>query len=496
MAFERVEITAEVVKEAGRAAAARRPGVSTWADTKVRCLIIRQRAGAAKWCVKGLEKMRTIGDVRERHPEFLSVKAAREKAAIVYAQLRSGADQAPPPDDVAPDPDPVGWTVSQLCLRYQRMMSQPRWVNGRMKPSSAGSCDDIRLAFSKASYQPLGSLPLSDLNRPLLNDARDGLASFRQREKNVAYIRAAMNWAADKHPDESGLTENVDRWWEHLSAGDPDAETMQAIETRREALLQAKEDFSLDHLAALLVEHEDYCRGRTAADKISPGIRFGLWWVAMTANRRFSTVQLLRSNLMSEDPLGRPGWGRAAWDPEAMKVKTAFWLPLPPAVRDVATGSIADWKQLVANEHGALTSKWVFASTRRTGRNPSNEDVSVYANSINRHLQRMRAAGCLKDLPAYWPHLTRTVIGNFLENCPGMPPIASSLVLAHTLPETAEKAAVTTRKHYLTGQRMDVKAVAMEAWIDALHAAVERLGGRMPAPRETMRVGKVKQRAA
>jgi hypothetical protein len=42
-----------------------------------------------------------------------------------------------------------------------------------------------------------------------------------------------MNWAADKHHDESGLHEGVDRWWERLTAGDPDPETMHAIEERR-----------------------------------------------------------------------------------------------------------------------------------------------------------------------------------------------------------------------------------------------------------------------
>lgn len=59
-----------------------------------------------------------------------------------------------------------------------------------------------------------------------------------------------------------------------------------------------------------------------------------------------------------------------------------------PAVRDIASGSITDWTRLVANAHGKLPTTWVFASTRRKGRDPDNEDVSVYPNSLNKHLIR------------------------------------------------------------------------------------------------------------
>jgi hypothetical protein len=60
--------------------------------------------------------MRVIGDVRERHPGFLSVKAAREKAADAYAELRYGDDQA----DVSAD-EAAGWAWAD-CGRQD----QPR----------------------------------------------------------------------------------------------------------------------------------------------------------------------------------------------------------------------------------------------------------------------------------------------------------------------------------------------------------------------------------
>jgi hypothetical protein len=70
---------------------------------------------------------------------------------------------------------------------------------------------------------------------------------------------------------------NVLPWWEKLTAGDPDPEEIAAIEARRIALLQAKADFTIDHLAEVLLRHEEYCAGRTAEEKISSGIRWGLW---------------------------------------------------------------------------------------------------------------------------------------------------------------------------------------------------------------------------
>ena len=95
--------------------------------------------------------------------------------------------------------------------------------------------------------------------------------------------------------------------------------------------------------------------------------RWGLWWVCLTGNRRQTPTVLLRDNLLTKDPFGERGWGRAMWTPEQMKGKSEFWLPLPlplpPAVLHVAVSSMADWRVLVNKSHGQYhTTKWVFAS--------------------------------------------------------------------------------------------------------------------------------------
>ena len=487
--FQRLELTADVVKIAAQAAFKKRAGISIWADVRLPYLSIRQRGGSAKWTVRAVGTMRAIGDIRERHLGYISVKTARERAVTVYAEMRRG-DAA---TAAAADEASTGWTWADLDRAYQAMMAAPRWINRRMKPASAGTCDDVRLAFARPSFAALHPEALTDLTRPAVAGAIAAIDSHRQREKCCAYFKAAMTWAAEKHADASGLTEHVDRWWDHLAAGDPDPATMRAIEARRALHLRRKEALSVEAIGEILAAHERYCAGRTAEDKISPGIRWGLWWVCMTANRRFSTVKLRREDLIADDPL-QPGWGRAMWPADTMKAKIPFWLPLPSVVRDVAAGSIADWTQLVRNEHGDLDSAWVFASTRRHGRDPDNDDVSVYPNSLNRHLARMREAGALDALPYFSLHLARSVMANFLDR--EVSPVASSLVLAHTLPQTAAESSPTTREYYLTSQRMDVKMAAMAAWSEALIAAVAKAGGTLPVPKEAVRVGKVKQRAA
>lgn len=484
MPLTRVDITADTVKQARALAAQRAPGVTIFADNQAHYLQIRQRGGTVDWLVKTRGKTRVLGDAREGRAGYLSVRAARDKAAALYADIANGAD----PRQAAAPTKQKAWKWADLDREYKAMMARPRWTGRRMKPPSKGTGDDIRLAFARPSYQALHGTLLTKLDRPMLNAARDavrdrkGGIAHRQREKNVAYFKAAMTWAADTHPDESGLVESLPRWWERLTAGDPDVDTATKIAERQALHRRRKERLEIGHIGELLARHEKYCAGRTAEDKISPGIRWGLWWVCMTANRRFSTVKLRRDEFLFTDPLGDDGWGRAMWPADTMKAKIPFWLPLPPVVRDVAVGSMKDWAQLVKNEHGSFPTAWVFASTRRHGRDIENDDVSVYPNSLNRHLLRMRASGALDGMPYFSLHLARSVMSDFVET--HVSPVAASLVLAHTMPTTEDEASPTTRQYYLTSQRMDIKTTAMQSWSEALTKAYVDAGGTMPRPTE------------
>jgi hypothetical protein len=335
----RVDINKDVVAEASAAAAASKPGTNDWADKKQHYLVLRQRGGSVKWTVRGFKKQRVIGDPRDGlgRRDYLPNSAARTKAAQVYAEL-SGTE--PAPRKPAPVLKAKVWTWADLDREYQASRAQPQWVNRRLKAPSQGTCDDIRLTFAKPPMQALHSNLLTELDRLALNAARDKIDGHRAKEKAIAYFKAAMTFAVDRHPDKSGLGD-VLPWWEKLSAGDPDPKEMKAIEARRAALLAAKAAFSIDHLAEVLLRHEAYCAGRTGGEKISPGIRWGLWWVSHTANRRFSTVKFDRSNFLVADELGPRGWGRAMWPAEVMKARLGFWLPLPPETVHLADRRLA-----------------------------------------------------------------------------------------------------------------------------------------------------------
>jgi hypothetical protein len=481
MQSSRVKIDTKVMRQAAALAAKRDPDGTDFCDTEQRYLLIRQRGPAATWLVKTRGKTRVLGSAiegRSGKSDFLSLTAARTKAAVVYSSIATGQDAPPRP---APAPVVDVWTWGDLDSEYQAVIAAPRWINKRRKAPAQGTMDDVRLAFAKAPLKALHKVALPDLDKAAMSEAIEKITGRRQREKCCAYVKASLTWAQAKKETESGLA-GVLPWWITLDAGDPDEDEMDALEGRREALLQAKTDFKIEHMAELLKRHEDYCAGREGQDRISPGIRFGLWWVALTAHRRGSTVQLLRDDLKTEDEFGQPGWGRAAWSARAMKAKMPFWLPLPPVVLGVATSCMAEWRELVNRSHGRrhADSKWVFASSRRIGRKDGNRDVSVYPNSLNRHLLRMKKAGALDGLPDYWPHLTRSVVGNYLDGRKDVPPAASSLMLGHALPGDVEPAAPTTRKFYLTNQRMAEKAVAMEAWAHALVAQFIMVGGTIP----------------
>lgn len=145
MPQSRIQISPEVVKAALAAAAAAvgTTEITDWNDVAQPYLTLRQRGRKVSRLVRAYRQTRSIGAATGIHvdPTYLSLRQAREKAKIVYAELAVSV-----PADPAP---PAAWSVSTLCLRYQAAMAHPRWVNGRMKPPSPGTSDDIRLAFAR-----------------------------------------------------------------------------------------------------------------------------------------------------------------------------------------------------------------------------------------------------------------------------------------------------------------------------------------------------------
>jgi hypothetical protein len=392
----RIDITADIVRQAAAMARASEDStvITDWFDIRQHYLQLRQRGRQATWYVRARGRSKRIGvanSIRgEYDREYLSIKQARDRAAEVY-----GGIEAPPPKPASSEPEVTSaWTWSDCDREYQASLLETRWIGGaggREKPPSRGTQDDVRLAFAKPALQALHPKSLTDLQPIEIVRAIETIHAangHRVACKALAYVKSALTWATNKRGAASGLY-GATAWWQAIQPPDPSATEIGQIRERRSTLAQAKVGFTVDHLGSLLVQHEAYC----AAERVSPGVRWGLWWVAYTANRRQSTVALERKRLMQTDEFGREGWGRAAWPIEDMKGRSEFWLPLPPAVLAVANGSISDWHHTIRRSHGEITTRWVFSSTRRHGRDWDNDDVAVYRMTRTRRCVISSARG-------------------------------------------------------------------------------------------------------
>jgi hypothetical protein len=499
----RTTIGPETIKAAAASAA---EAVSTaeindWNDTSQTFLTLRQRGKKVSWLVRAFGKSARLGSAigQHRDPEYLGLREAREAARLKYHEIAAahGADPAPP----------AAWTWADLDREFQASLKEPRLAaNKKIKPPSPGTQDDVKRMFAKAPVVGMGPILLTALTAEHVETAVDAVHAahgHRTAAKTMAYVKSALTWALSKRGGKSGLR-GVMPWWSAMRPPDPTGEQLVAMTARKKALTAAKVGFSVDHLGELLTRHEAFCAGRLREERVGPGVRYGLWFLCFTGGRRGSTTGFEREGLLQSDPFGREGWGRAAWTEESMKGKSEFWLPLPPPVLSIANNCIADWKRLVENHHGVdyekpTTSRWVFASTQRQSDDEA-RDLATYPNSLNAHLRALRGTkkgrnfgeDVLAGLPWFTLHLVRSIAGNFLDGAAGVPKAAISAMLAHADGDEDDKLAPTTKAFYVQSQRMELKAIAMDAWSEALIRAVEKAGGTLPEPNAKLRLGKAK----
>lgn len=358
-------------------------------------------------------------------------------------------------------------------------MTLPRaFGRNRIKHPAKATQDDVRLCFKEPEFGPWRLLRLTEFSPLHLRTLMDDI--MRRRGHRAC------------------------EWWRTIKPPQPDGPTIVKMEARNEALEAAKSAFTVAHVGRLLAIHEAYCAERSGNAAISPGVRWGLWWLVLTANRRFTITTLRREDLQWIDPLNRyttreQAWGVASWPAEFVKSKRPFMLPIPPIGLHVARSCIWDWDAVLRRKHGFRSpTQWVFASTRRPGRpgQTDNPDPALYPNSLNAHLRALRGRkrsgqnkdDLLGDLPEFWPQLIRAVTTNFFAgHRRTLPAAAASALLGHVLPGDAtqdwRRMSKTTIDYYLTAQHMDLKTEAMKLWSDAVVAAYVDAGGQLPMPR-------------
>jgi integrase len=508
MAKQRVSISPAVLKDA-LAIAAASTGTAAhqdWNDTDLTYLTLRQRGRTVTWLVRAYNVTRKIGVAtgQFKDPEYLGVREARDRAREAYVKIAAEKGTRPLPG--------TEWTWADLAREYQQSLTEVRESGNRTKTPSRGTQDDVRLMLAKPPIQKLSKLKLRKIEYAHVANAIDAVHAahgHRVACKTLTYVKAALTWALAKRGLKSGLHGTMP-WWTTLMPPDRTGEEIVKRKENRKRLATAKVEFTISHLAQLLIIHDKYCiENRTKSEKIGPGVRLGLWFLCFTGGRRGSTAAFERKGLLHDDGFGRPGWGQARWPEEDMKGKE-FWLPLPPAVLAIANASMDDRDQLIRNAKGAqsdLPTRWVFASTRSPER-----DLATYPTSLNAHIRSMRgekksgrnsddaevgrkAKNWLADLPYFSPHLVRSVAGNYLDGLSHVPKPAISAMLAHTDGNEDDRLSPVTRAFYVQNQRMDLKAIAMEAWSSALTGEIVKQGGQLPIAVEGLRPSKVKQAA-
>jgi hypothetical protein len=488
-------------------------------DDEERHLMLERRGDRVAWFFKSRDFTRKLGDVLKasyKVTDQLTPSEARNEARELLDELRKNKA-------LAHTSVPV-WTWSQMVAAYLKELSRKRPVNRNIKLPSRDTQNDVRTTFGidrktkmfvaakRPSQAILQNMPITMLNAHLLGTVMRAIEHRRPREKFLSYAKTMLNLAYS-NSDLSGLI-NVTPWWANLmvpskSASDEEGKEVKKMEADNLILMQRKANFTVDHVGQVLARSEVFCAEKTSNEKISPGIRFGIWWWALTANRRGSTTRLERVNVVADDPLNDlPGWGSAFWDAGAMKGRKPFLIGVPPIGMRVIDLAMGDWQVLVTRSHNKdHTSKWVFASTRRVQRadvaDDLDTDVPIHPSSLSDYIRNMRGIkdlakdedgnydpdkrkpDFLEGIPDFSLHTIRSAATNFFEKYVGLPPAASSAFLAHG--HKADKGdpnamSEVTEKFYLVSQKMDLKIKAMQAWSDTVMEAYDKAGGKWPQP--------------
>jgi hypothetical protein len=499
MASRRLDLTPSVIKDSLKLAAEGSEGIVDFCDVLQPYLVLRVRGHSASWLVKTRLRSLKIGDAippatSARLPKrrkrgnmaargFVGLREARERAKREWAAL----DTTP----VAP-PKPTTWTWGDLARAYKKYISEVREdSNGRPKYPSKETMGDVERAFAHSAIGRWEGLALTGLNE---DDFDDALAEVHRSQnwdahrKVRAYVQAALNYGLKHRRRESGLSRE---WWKLVPIRARTEDEVKEKDARDRRLRKTKIEFQVQHLGMVLAEHERFCLARIGNQRVSPGVRWGLWWDALTAHRRGSGTWVALEDIKWTDPRGGLGWGLATWQPEIMKTGNEFTLPIPPFGIHIMRCMLRDYK--LALERVGMKdykSKWLFAS--RVIQSEAG-DIAVSGSAMANHLRSLRGLrkhkganhrDVLKGVPHFSMHTIRSVMGGFLLEHTGLPAGTASLMIDHAFPGDRlgdlQKLAPTTKQYYVLAQRIPQKTEAMAAWSDALLEAFKAAGGIYP----------------
>lgn len=494
MATIRAVLTKDHLDEARLLVASGEGDGTIFADEKADGLILRVRKSGAAFAVKWNGKTRTLGGLaanadKPQAGEIGTISRARELAGQVRALLRDGTDPtafltgkaAGKSDGAAASSAKRATAVANGFWTWERLIEE--YTNGYLGKPRLGKGNIIRQPSEKSVRTARNSITVPEadfLKGKLLTEieegdfekVRDDCAEAGRKTASRAFVsnaRAAMSFAKRKHKKLSGLGD-VKPWWLGVEILD---ETAVASRTRMPTVQGLAKTL-------YLAEKHRVLEGRKNRRGTSESVLCGLWWIALTAQRTGAGLALERSHILPW-PGGREGWKICLWSERVMKSRRYHALPIPPRVFLLMERAIASAR---------ADSRYVFASTAiRQGVGDEPISISSPKNLLDRLRGRPanlgkrgeKLRGALPDLLSavgvshFSPHDIRRT---FATTCSdrSVRGDAISAVLDHAGIDTGQKlvrSAEVTRLAYDYSQKLDLKAVAMEAWTNALFEAVE-----------------------
>ena len=496
----RAEITTQTVRDALEAA---RQGTETinYADARQPGLILRVRGHSISWLVKTRKLSRRLGS-----PPLMMIRDARSAAAQLHGEIKSGklapiqktslpAAVQLSDADANEQPQSV-WTLADLFLRFEIDRAEPRIIKNKVRDPAAKTLAEIDLAFRREAWNPYRTMPLDQLSDEHISAALHSIqnaVSPPQARKAMRHVKAALEWASGSLRASAAGLRGVQRWWRLIELDEPSGEAATKMVARSRPT--ANPDFKIEHLAVALTRHDEFCQGQ---HRVSAAVRWGFWWIALSAARRGAATMIRREDVSRDHPELPSGWSLVKWQAEAMKMRGAFWLPVPPMGSTIMRNAQTGW--LEEMERAGRTNRetvWIFPSNTRVTKTGKDRDAPLSEYALTTHLACMRGKrgnskshrNLLADLPHFTLHSIRGLMASWVTDTFDDDIGAASVMLDHrtvTEREKAEGVSTTTRKFYDTAQRLALKRRVMHAWSDGLIDAYEAAGGRTVFPRSDM----------